>query len=257
MPPQRMVFEVWLDVAPLAVENFVAIVCGDRGKGSESGVLMSYRGCAFHRIIKGFVAQGGDFVKNNGSGGESIWGKKFKDDPLGLKVHSFAWARRMILRGSRFDAFAQAGGGAGRRGRCAVSHHASLLGIRAQGAELCTSRKQGRPARLGAAAARPAVARPRWGLWRYAHRVPHRPLTRWAALLHRRYACKSNPSAPPHPCQVKLDARGLLAMGNSGKNSNKSHFFCPAALRTASQCHETPLCPLLPSVRSSWMRAVC
>mmetsp|Transcript_116953 Transcript_116953/g.162537 ORF Transcript_116953/g.162537 Transcript_116953/m.162537 type:complete len:263 (+) Transcript_116953:136-924(+) len=86
MPPQRMVFELWADVAPLAVENFVAIVCGDRGKGSESGVLMSYRNCAFHRIIKGFVAQGGDFVKNNGSGGESIWGKKFKDDPAGLKV---------------------------------------------------------------------------------------------------------------------------------------------------------------------------
>lgn len=97
MPPQRMIFEVWLDVAPLAVENFVAIVCGDRGKGSESGVLMSYRNCAFHRVIKGFVAQGGDFVKNNGSGGESIWGKRFKDDPAGLKVRCLAqttWGRR-------------------------------------------------------------------------------------------------------------------------------------------------------------------
>ena len=86
MPPQRLVFELWHEVAPLAVENFVGIVCGDKGKGSESGVLISYVGCAFHRIIKGFVAQGGDFVKNNGSGGEAIWGKKFKDDPAGLKV---------------------------------------------------------------------------------------------------------------------------------------------------------------------------
>ena len=40
MPPQRMVFELWADVAPLAVENFVAIVCGDRGKGSESGLSL-------------------------------------------------------------------------------------------------------------------------------------------------------------------------------------------------------------------------
>ena len=28
----------------------------------------------------------GDFVKNNGSGGESVFGKKFRDDPAGLKV---------------------------------------------------------------------------------------------------------------------------------------------------------------------------
>ena len=35
----------------------------------ESGCALSYRGCHFHRIVKGFVAQGGDFVKNNGSGG--------------------------------------------------------------------------------------------------------------------------------------------------------------------------------------------
>ncbi len=85
-PPQRVYLELWPDVAPLAVENFVSIVCANRGKGSESGVALSYRGCAFHRIVKGFVAQGGDFVKNNGSGGESIWGKKFKDDAPGLKV---------------------------------------------------------------------------------------------------------------------------------------------------------------------------
>lgn len=89
MPPQRILVELWPEVAPLAVENFVALVLGNRGKGQESGCLMSYKGCHFHRIIKGFVAQGGDFVKNNGSGGECVFpGKKggFKDDPGGLKV---------------------------------------------------------------------------------------------------------------------------------------------------------------------------
>lgn len=89
MPPQRVIIELWPEVAPLAVENFVALVLGNRGKGQESGCQMTYVGCSFHRVIKGFVAQGGDFVKNNGSGGECVFpGKKtgFKDDPAGLKV---------------------------------------------------------------------------------------------------------------------------------------------------------------------------
>jgi len=73
MPPQRVYVELWPEVAPLAVENFVALLLGNRGKGQESGCEMTYVGCHFHRIIKGFVAQGGDFVKNNGSGGECVF----------------------------------------------------------------------------------------------------------------------------------------------------------------------------------------
>ena len=40
------------------------------------------------RVFYFDVAQGGDFVKNNGSGGESVFGKKFKDDLAGLKVRA-------------------------------------------------------------------------------------------------------------------------------------------------------------------------
>jgi peptidyl-prolyl isomerase D len=89
MPPQRVHVELWPEVAPLACENFVALLRGNRGRGQESGCEMTYVGCHFHRIVKGFVAQGGDFVKNNGSGGECVFsGKKggFKDDPAGLKT---------------------------------------------------------------------------------------------------------------------------------------------------------------------------
>lgn len=85
-PNCRVVVEVFDDVAPLAAENFLALVRGDRGADKGSGVPLSYAGCPFHRVIKGFVIQGGDIVKGNGSGGASVFGKKFKDESRGLKL---------------------------------------------------------------------------------------------------------------------------------------------------------------------------
>lgn len=67
MPPERIVFELFPDKAPLAVENFVALVKGSKGVG-DCGKPLHYKGCPFHRIIKGFIAQGGDFVMGNGTG---------------------------------------------------------------------------------------------------------------------------------------------------------------------------------------------
>ena len=63
LPPQRIYLEIWPEIAPLAVENFVALVLGNRGKGQESGCQLSYKGCHFHRVIKDFVAQGGDLSR--------------------------------------------------------------------------------------------------------------------------------------------------------------------------------------------------
>jgi len=40
----------------------------------------------FHRIVPGSIVQGGDFAMRNGTGGESIWGGKFKDEKGGLKL---------------------------------------------------------------------------------------------------------------------------------------------------------------------------
>jgi len=59
---------LYKDIAPLAVENFTTHV--------KNGY---YNGIAFHRIIKGFMIQGGDPTES-GRGGESIWGKPFKDE---------------------------------------------------------------------------------------------------------------------------------------------------------------------------------
>ena len=82
---ERIVVELWPDVAPLACENFLSLVSGAKGKSGSSGKPLHYENCPFHRIVPGFVAQAGDISFGNGTGGESIWGKKFKDDKQGLK----------------------------------------------------------------------------------------------------------------------------------------------------------------------------
>lgn len=70
----RVVIELRKDVAPRTVENFRSLCTGERGIGS-SGKRLHFKGCAFHRIIPGFMCQGGDFTRGNGTGGESIYGE--------------------------------------------------------------------------------------------------------------------------------------------------------------------------------------
>lgn len=59
---------------------------GEKGRcKSDPSKAMCYKGTKFHRIIKGFMIQGGDIYHKGGIGGESIYGPEFDDENFKLK----------------------------------------------------------------------------------------------------------------------------------------------------------------------------
>lgn len=80
--PKRMVFKIFKKLVPKTAQNFLEL-CNPEGKDSQGP--LTFLGSAFHRIIAGFMAQGGDFDKGNGTGGRSIYGEKFADENFKAK----------------------------------------------------------------------------------------------------------------------------------------------------------------------------
>ncbi|KAJ8066440.1 hypothetical protein OCU04_005499 [Sclerotinia nivalis] len=83
-PLGRIQFELFADVVPKTAENFRQFCTGETK--NHLGRPQGYKGSKFHRIIKDFMCQGGDFLNGDGTGSTCIYGlSKFDDENFTIK----------------------------------------------------------------------------------------------------------------------------------------------------------------------------
>nr|BAN64954.1 peptidyl-prolyl isomerase [Babesia bovis] len=102
----RMVFELFMDKLPYTCENFRALCTGETGLGYYLRPRW-YKDTPIHRIVPGFMCQGGNFNTGNSYGGESIYGQYMADESFAY-MHSkrgvlgMAKTRHKNSNGSQF-----------------------------------------------------------------------------------------------------------------------------------------------------------
>uniref|UniRef100_A0A7S1UGG5 Peptidyl-prolyl cis-trans isomerase n=1 Tax=Phaeomonas parva TaxID=124430 RepID=A0A7S1UGG5_9STRA len=82
IPAGRIKMEIFKDVVPKTAENFRQFCTGEFREHDQP---IGYKGATFHRIIKDFMIQGGDFISGDGTGSKSIYGDRFEDENFTLQ----------------------------------------------------------------------------------------------------------------------------------------------------------------------------
>lgn len=96
-PKGRMIFTLFAQDCPRTALNFYHLCKGDKSNPKTNQPL-HYKGSKFHRVIPGFMCQGGDFLKGDGTGSISIYGDTFGDENF-VYSHDQAGLLSMANRG--------------------------------------------------------------------------------------------------------------------------------------------------------------